>query len=895
MKSNLLGTKLHRPSLPTKQVHRHHLIRLLNEGLDEGRYLTLVSAPAGFGKTTCICEWLESLVQPAAWVSLDKSDNDPVRFFRYFMAALQQLAPDVGKDLNGVLAAGELPAVDVIATHLINDAMEINRQILLILDDFHVIQESTILQVIEQLLSNQPNPLHLVLIAREDPLLALARLRANNRMTEIRANDLRFNQQETADFLNERLGLALSAEDLSLLDKKTEGWIVGLQLAGLSMRNIPSPTQFIINLKGNHRFILNYLIEEVLHQQLPEIQDFMLQTSVLDRMNGDLCNAITGRTDASQLLEQLYQANLFLISLDEEQIWYRYHHLFADLLRSLQKQLPGEQVSECHLRASRWYEQAGMPGEAIEHALEAQNYPLAVALLEKYAMSILTQGYAKTLEEWMQSIPEGYQSKNPKANLAFAWMHLLRGSYGKIGPYLEKIETVLANLDQISVGEDDINRLLVMEWYAFQSNFLNVMGKPDESADYARRALQQIPADDHYLLGQAYLGLGGSYRLKGDYPNLIAAYQKALHHSGLSGNILGEMLALAAIMLTSIQYGRLRFAMDTATPIIERVEKSGSIPPPIMGTVYGSVGLVYFEWNQLERAYHYFHQSTHLSGLVGHNAGLLYSSVIMSQYYMAAGNRRAAAHSIQEATRLLESGVPAWLRPEVAAQQVRIFLLQDDLAAAKAVMEHFETQTNQLPFASHGLLKLSKLRCLHHQFTNSNDPDIRNEAVALADQLIADAYQEGRTGTIIQALLLRAQMLPGSKSLQDALQTVELAKPEGYIRIFVDEGPRVAQLLKQIAHVTPHRNYVRTLLDAFGDLSPDVEVSPPAHGLIEALTDRELEVLRLMSKGLKYEEIAEALVITLNTVRFHVKQIYRKMNVNNRTGAIEIARQLDLL
>jgi LuxR family transcriptional regulator, maltose regulon positive regulatory protein len=890
MISSLLVSKLHQPALPAKQVQRPQLIKLLNEGLADDRALTLVSAPAGFGKTTCISEWIEGLGLPVAWLSLDKSDNDPARFLRYFLAALQRVEPVLGRDLQNVLASGELPPLEVITTHLINGILNTPDRFLLILDDFQVIQDHTILQVLEQLLTHQPYPLHLVIITREDPLLPIARLRANNRMTEIRAGDLRFNKAEAISFLNERMGLSLTSEDISILENRTEGWIAGLQLAGLSIRSQQNPSQFIANLSGSHRFILTYLLEEVLHQEPTEIQDFMLQTSILDRLNGDLCDAVTGQTGSKQLLEQLYYANLFLIPLDDEQNWYRYHHLFSDLLRNQQSRLPKEEISELHLRASRWYESIGMVSEAIEHALEGKHYTWAVLLLEKYAMQILSPGYAKTLEGWMQAIPEEFQNQNPKANLSFAWMQLLRGNYEKIPRYLKIIEPAVAQVDPDAVLEDENAKLLLAEWYAFQSNFLNVMGKPDESIACAHSALQYIPAENHYLLSLAYLGLGGSYRLKGDYTNLIASYQKAAHFSASSKNVLGEMLSVSAITIASIQYGHLKFAAKTGSEVIEHYQKSSGLPPPIMGTVYGSVGLVYYEWNQLEKTNQYFQISTQLAALVGHNAGIVYSGVNMSRLYQAQGDLTAAERAIKQAVHLLDFGAPAWLRPEAAVQQVRIYLSQHNPAAAGAMIDQSESAA-----PPHILLRLARLRLLHYLGTKNADQSALQKATDLANQLIEAGRQSQRMGIVLQALLLRAQMQPETGSQADMMQAIELAEPEGFIRTFLDEGPAIAHLLKRLPDFPKYRTYIHLLLRAFGEVNSSAVSTPKDETLIEALSDRELEVLRLIAQGMKYEEIAEALVITLNTVRFHVKQIYRKLDVNNRTNAIEIARHLDLL
>jgi len=471
MNSGLLATKLHRPSIPTKRVQRPHLIQRLNEGLEIGRQMTLVSAPAGFGKTVCISEWVNRLNYPAGWLSLDTADDDPGRFFTYLVAALQQVDENIGREIEGILRAGQLPPAEIISTTLINDILQVEQRFLLVLDDFQVIQDNFIMQVLQTVVTNQPQSLHLVLLTREEPSLPLARLRANNQLTEIRAGDLRFTGDDATRFLNDVMGLSLSPEDAATLEEKTEGWIVGLQLAGLSIRDRKNPADFITALSGSHRHILSYLTEEVLNRQPQAIQDFLLQTSILNALNGDLCNAITERSDSHLLLEQLFNANLFLIPLDEEQHWYRYHHLFVDMLRDRLNMLQKDKIAGLHRRASRWYVQTGMVSEAIQHALAGEDYAPAVHLIESHAMDMLMQWHLKTVDGWMQAIPGEWLAQSPEANLAFAWMHLMRGDPTRAAPYLQRLGVMFADplAEPLSSHR--------AKWLALQSMLLNAQGK----------------------------------------------------------------------------------------------------------------------------------------------------------------------------------------------------------------------------------------------------------------------------------------------------------------------------------------------------------------------------------------------------------------------------------
>jgi LuxR family maltose regulon positive regulatory protein len=441
----VLATKLHRPSLPSKRVHRPRLIKRLNDGLAAGRQISLISAPAGFGKTTCATDWLSNLNLPVAWLSLDSADNDPARFIAHLVATLQQLDERLGQDLHSALQLGQLPPAEDISTTLINDILDLEKRYVLVLDDLQVLQDTSILETLTQFLANQPDNLHLVLLTREDPSLPLARLRANNQITELRAADLRFTSSEVEDFLTEVMRLTLSPTDLAVLQEKTEGWIAGLQLAGLSIQDHADPSGFIKTLSGTHRHILSYLTQEVLRRQPEDIQQFLLETSILERLNGDLCNAVTARTDSHLVLERLLASNLFLIPLDDVQYWYRYHHLFADLLRNLQQNWQQPRAELIHQRASRWYAAAAMAHEALQHALAASDYELIVGLIEHHAVELLMQGHARTIEGCLQALPSEWAAHSPRANLAFAWMHLMRGSFAQAALFIQRLQAIFAS------------------------------------------------------------------------------------------------------------------------------------------------------------------------------------------------------------------------------------------------------------------------------------------------------------------------------------------------------------------------------------------------------------------------------------------------------------------
>ena len=924
--SGLLATKLHHPATPPKRVPRPQLTQRLNDGLASGRQLTLVSAPAGFGKTTCISEWVNGLDAPVTWLSLDAADDDPGRFFTYLVAALQKVDENLGQEIAGVLRAGQLPPIEVISATLINDILALESRFLLVLDDFQVIQDRFILQVLEQLVSSPPQPLHLVLLTREDPPLPLARLRANNRLTEIRAEDLRFTRREADRFLNEMMGLSLSQADIGALEDRTEGWIVGLHLAGLSVRDRADPSSFIATLSGSHRFILSYLTEEVLGRQSEDIQHFLLQTSILDRLNGDLCNAVTGRTDSHSLLEQSFHANLFLIPLDDERRWYRYHQLFADLLRDLQNTRQKDETTELHRRASQWYARAGMVSEAIQHALPAGDYATAVHLIEDHGMDMLMQWHIKTVDGWMRAIPPEWCAQSPRANLAFAWLHMMRGAYAQAAPYLQRLQAMFSDSQ---TSEETEAPSLKAKWLAIQSMLLNAQGKPAESVALGSRALEIAPEEDGRVRSLIYLGLAGAYQQLDDYAHAVDAFQMIIQYGRAATNSVSELLGISGLALMAIQHGQLHFAFEMASQGIERVERSGSLPPISMA-VYGELGSIQYHWHHLEQAHKHFQRAIQVSTLSGYSDAELYYRVILSRLFQIQGDLEAAAREIQKAVDLMQVEAPAVVREEVISQQVRIYLAQDNLAAAETALKDRgfsfqggfsfpDLEPGQKVARPGAVLYISALRILLYRALAKREQASVMAGIELADHLIAGALQRQYIPFALETLLVRAQLHAAfgdeQASLADCAKAVELAEPEGFISIFVEEGPQARLLIEDCRLKISDKRfemdeamrsrllpYLGRILQSFPSAAlPSTyphsinSQQSPIDNLVEPLTDRELDVLRLMAEGLKYEEIADRLFISLNTVRSHVKAIYEKLNVKNRIKAIDMARRLQLL
>lgn len=863
-------------------MRRPHLVARIEEGLCAHHPLILISAPAGYGKSALLAEWRESTHRPITWLSLDDTDNEPLRFFLYLIAALQKADPTIGTEIRALLEANQLPPRGTLVALLIEDLLASKTPLVCVLDDFHSIQDPFILDILQELIA-QPLPLQFILVTREDPAIPLGRLRAHAQLTEIRAADLRFTTKEIESFFREVIQISLSAAELSLLEQRTEGWVVGLQLVALSLKGCKEPSTVIATLSGDNRHILSYLTEEVLKQQAPPVQEFLLQTSILPKFNAELCAAVTQRHDATLLLEQLFVSNLFLIPLDDQGQWYRYHPLFADMLLSLLKRSQPQQLPELHRRAAEWFKRQDMPLEAIHHALGAADFARVADLLEKYTWTLLNQGYARQLETWLQSLPVEWRARSLRTNLSFAWMYLLRGNFAQVLPYLQQVESAL---EQAGATGD-----LQAECLALKANLRQAQGKVIEAIEHAAEALKVVSADNARVLGLAYLGLGAAYRQAGEFDRAVEALQQAVHFSRTSGDSVTGALATSHLVLMSLQYGRLRFAEQISAQMIEQMERSKEAVSPIIGAVYGALGLVYYERNQIEQAREFYLRGIQLSTFLGHRASLVYTQLNLARLLLAEGDLDGAAKNLREAQQLIREGVPGWLQPSLIAHQVRYYLATGNLSEAEAILRQNGISTAEEVTSAPDEIQLAYLRILINQ---SEKVDLQ-AGIKLAEQIITAAEGSQRIYTLMVACLLRAllhEKLGDTQLASEWMQrALAIGEPEGYIRSFVDEGTAVAQILSRLRKT----DTVRSLLKAFAEMEQPRLRYPVKEDWGEPLSERELEVLGLLAKGKTYAEIAEQLVVSLNTVRFHIKSIYRKLGVDKQVKAIEQARELGLL
>ncbi|MGE5463800.1 MAG: LuxR C-terminal-related transcriptional regulator [Syntrophothermus sp.] len=909
----LLSTKLHIPRPRPNAVSRPHLVKKLLAGTEQKGSFVLLSGPAGFGKTTLLGEYVNQLPHAVGWVALGEGDNDPVQFWTYLITALQSIPSKIGESALALLKSPQPLPGEAIPTLLINDLVGIPDEIVLILDDYHVIQNASIHADLGFLLDHLPSNLHLVLSTRVDPPWPLARLRVRNQLVEIRSADLRFSSEETAAFLNEVMGLALTDADVAALDARTEGWIASLQLAAISMKGRNDVTSFIQAFSGSHVYVAEYLMQEVLGQQPEDVNGFLLQTSILERMNASLCEAVSGHPESQAMLRSLYQANLFVIPLDDEGEWFRYHRLFADLLKVfLQQNLAAEEIATLHQRAAWWYEKAGMLNEAMEHRLAAADYVSAVKLLEKIASAMILKAYFKTVEDWLRLIPPAYVSKSARLNMTFAWMYLMRRDAVQAAPYLERLQI---QFSQPESGE--MYASMQGEWLALQSILLSAQGKLEESRDLAEQALLYLSTDQIQVRIMTYMGLANAYRQMLDYDRAVQAAEAMIRESRQAGDLVSEVFGLSFLGLVVLQQGRLNSAHEIVSQGLQLAERSGSFTP-FSATLYGELAQIHYHWHNLEEARRYFELSVRWSLPGGFSDARIYHSVFLSRLFQMEGRLAESVREIEMALELVQTAAPSLVGEEVVAEQVSIFLALDRFHQTEAALRphgfsfghgfsYPQIDPDSLLAHPQGLLYNAALRTLLYQARLANERSALRTGIELAGTVLQGSFRARHLPVALQTLLLRAQLYTAlgevQASLDDVMRALELAETEGFISIFLEEGQPIAgalaTLLKRHMPGSVSPAYIQGILAAFPKtqvaLAAPVGAVDPDLSPIDPLTPRELEVLQLIAAGDPNQVIADELVISLSAVKKHTGNIYNKLNVSNRTQAVARARLLGLL
>lgn len=912
----LLATKLQIPPVRPNLVTRARLFAQLDDGL--AYPLMLVSAPPGFGKTTVVSEWIrhrakqpeqlnKSAALQVAWVALTEEDNDVSRFLTYVSTAVDTWHPGLADMALSLLGAPQPPAPRTIATILINALSQLpmsqdvaHRPYVLVLDDYHLIHAPAIHDTLTFLVEHSPSQLHVLVTSRVDPPLPLTVWRARGQLTEMRAADLRFTAVEATQFLNETMGLVLTPEDGEALELRTEGWVAGLQLAALALRGRTDGATFLAQFTGGHRYILGYLMDEVLSRQPTNLQDFLLKTAVLERLCGSLCDAVTGETGSQDRLEALHRTNLFTVALDEQGEWYRYHHLFRDVLRLRLQQTQGELVPTLQQRASQWYEAQGLVDEAIEYALAAQDLNRAGDLIANAFLSLWKRSALGTLRGWIERLPDAAFQQH--GALTF-WSAALLGYTGQL-ELAESRLNLAETLFQAAASRQELPPDLLMERLGRVAWLRSVLavrrGAVRQAVEFVEQAFRLLPADELLFRGGTFVVLGLAHVARGELVAAQSAYEEAASRARATEHwflLNGALGRLAPIQVT---LGRLRAAAATCKQLLALpVAQSGGLPAA--GFAHVGLAEVFYQWNELDVALEHATKGLAL-GETALIADSIYAALLIQARVQAAlGARESAFVLIQRAYATA---------PQVGGEQVvrRVqaveALVQLRFGQSAATTRWARSLT---PMATQDLLlsELEGLVQVHLQLAEAQP----EAALALLQGLRLAAETARRLGSVIEILVLQARALAMLGQLEPALDTLEhvvaLAEPEGYVRPFVDEGAPLAELLRALGRrssAIPLRPYLSRLLASFTEPQPTVpsgQVAAPARlpttSWLEPLTEREQAVLNLVAEGASNEQIATTLVISIHTVRKHVSNILAKLAVASRTEAVARARQLGLL
>jgi LuxR family maltose regulon positive regulatory protein len=881
----------------------------LNESLRQTPGVTLISAPAGFGKTTLLSEWVNRGLANAAWrdadqpptvawISLDKNDNDPARFLAYLIAALQSSHPDIGAGTLSMLESPQSPPIEALLSNLLNEISAAEQHLVLILDDYQLIDSQSVHNAVSFLLDHVPLQLHLMIASRSEPPLQLARLRARGILIEMRAAELRFSVEEASQFLNSIIGLNLGVDDIALLDRRIEGWAAGLQLAGLSLKGRPATEKpgFVNSISGDDRFIADYLVEEVLQHHSPAVQDFLLHTSLLDRLSNPLCNAVIEQADSQSVLEFLERSNLFIVPLDNKREWYRYHRLFAELLQSRLQRTRPDLVPVLHRRASAWHESVGSDTEAVNHALSGQDYKCAIRLIALNTREMLKRGEAATLWRWLRQLPPEEIRTDPHLSVASAWASMFTGPVDNLEPTLQGAEQAIGNLTDTA---DAGRRELLAEVKAIRAIATIEQGNTAPTMiRFARQTLDDLPKQNRFLYTALETSLALAYRANGDTNSAIELLTEAKSIAEQSDNIFSNLFIGYELAELSVEHGQLQRAAALHRQALSLVEDrfgSGAEHIPLAGAAHIGLGKLLYEWNDLEAARLKLEQGIHISSQRGGIGFPRQGAVAMAFLCQALGDGEAANNWMQQAEEMARSAPRPQVLAQVLLKKVRLNLAQGRLTAARRWLDETSLDVTDLPTYPDEPTFLTLIR----SYLSLKDQQALRSTLPVLGELRQRVESQQRLGRAVEIATLQALVCQTLGQSERALEALEhglsLAEPEAYTRCFVNEGPPMFDLLQLALAQKISPAYTSRLLAACKTEQVRLTSLGAAQPLVEPLTRRELEVLNLLAAGLTNQEIADTLTITVGTVKRHTINIYGKLDVNNRTQAVAKARELHLV
>ncbi|HSB65247.1 MAG TPA: LuxR C-terminal-related transcriptional regulator [Anaerolineales bacterium] len=901
----LLLAKFNLPPVNPYLVRRERLLNLLDEGVQHGHLLTLVCAPTGYGKTTLVSQWVHqheggkfpqvSFPGKSTWLTLDQWDNDLARFISYLVAALQQIQPGLGQGTLAALQSVRSSAPHVLATLLINDFSKLVDSSILVLEDYHTINTQSIHDFMSYLIDHQTQQIHLVIISRSDPPLPLARLRAHAQLTEIRQSDLALTNAETEEFLVQLMGLALSSEQLLDLERRTEGWAAGLHLAALSMRQSSNIPAFIQTFSGGHDYIADYLTGEVLELQDEMTKNFLLQTSILKQLSAPLCEAVTGQPGAARILKKLLADNIFLISLDYAGEWFRYHALFADLLRKRLEQTHKDLLVNLHYQAGGWYAQNRMFDQAIEHYLAGEDFDAAANLIGENVERILMHGQTSTFLRWLEAFPADHLHSHPVLVVYQGVAMLLLGrSPEKALSFLQEIASSSTKFR----GEAD----------TLQALYSVLKGKASEAIQISERALQELPAERAFLRILAADSLAMAHTLRGDLNSAALAFEKVVEAAQKAGNVIMRLIGLSNLAGLRYQQGQLRQASADYQQVLNISQEQfleGSQP---MSRALLGMGEIAREWNDLEGACKYLTEAAELFKQYI-DIGLSVAFVSLARVYLSQGDWGKVQASLEMARQHSKASKTTKLDDElVEIMEARLWIAAGELDRA----EQWARRRGLLDRAMEDLVALAERNAtafevvqveyltLARLFLAQNEP---NKALEILRIVLSHNEKRAQMRRVIEVLILQAianqQQGADGPAMQVFTRALTLAEPEGYRRTFLDEGQPVARLLQQAIAAGQSTLYAKNLLAGLTmqgfPFPASVKKTGSVQALVEPLSERELEVLGLIAEGLTNQEIGGRLHISLSTVKGHTTNIYSKLGVNKRTQAVALAQSLDLI